>query len=120
MKTVSTAKTRPFAFHLGDVNNSKTLRTNPFPLLQRLRHYPKQLHIQKSTTLTHTSKPAPTTTKMEAYFPPRYYEPRSGFLTFALVMGPVMFILLAGFVAAVYDMTSKSSPGKSHHSLVSE
>ena len=119
MKTVSTAKTRPFALHLGNVNNSKSLRTNPFPLLQQPRHYPKQLHTQKPTTPTPTNNPAPTTTKMEGYLPQTYYEP-NGFLNFALDMGSVMLVLLAGFIAAAYGMTSKSSPGKSYHSLVFE
>ena len=115
MKTVSTAKTRPFAIHLGNVNNSKSLRTYPFPLLQQLRHYSKQLHTQKTTTPT----PAPTTTKMEGYLPQTYYDP-NGLLTFALDMGSVMLVLLAGFIAAAYGMTSKSSPGKFYHSLVFE
>jgi len=56
---------------------------------------------------------------MEGYLPQTYYEP-NGPLTFALDMGSVIFILLAGFIAAAYGMTSKSSPGKSHHLLVFE
>jgi hypothetical protein len=50
---------------------------------------------------------------MEAYLPPRYYEPCSGLLIFALAMGFVMFVLLARSLGAAYDMTAKSSPGKS-------
>ncbi|KAI4918513.1 hypothetical protein J4E90_002898 [Alternaria incomplexa] len=46
---------------------------------------------------------------MEGYLPQTYYEP-NGFLNFALDMGSVMLVLLAGFIAAEYGMTSKSSP----------
>ncbi|KAI4702865.1 hypothetical protein J4E89_010203 [Alternaria sp. Ai002NY15] len=46
---------------------------------------------------------------MEGYLPQTHYEP-NGFLNFALDMGSVMFVLLAGFIAAAYGMTSKSSP----------
>ncbi|KAI4639011.1 hypothetical protein J4E93_009500 [Alternaria ventricosa] len=46
---------------------------------------------------------------MEGYLPQTYYEP-NGLLTFALDMGAVMLVLLAGFIAAAYGMTSKSSP----------
>ncbi|KAI4935734.1 hypothetical protein J4E86_011355 [Alternaria arbusti] len=46
---------------------------------------------------------------MEGYLPQTYYEP-NGLLTFALDMGSVMLVLLAGFIAAAYGMTSKSSP----------
>jgi hypothetical protein len=55
---------------------------------------------------------------MEAYLPPRYYEPRSGIFTFALAMGSVMFVLLAAYMAAAYGMTVKPSPGTSYPSLV--
>jgi hypothetical protein len=54
---------------------------------------------------------------MEAHLPPRYYEPHSGSVTFALDMGVVMLVLLAGYLAAVYGMTAKSSLGKSYGSL---
>jgi len=56
---------------------------------------------------------------MEGYLPQTYYDP-NGLLTFALDMGSVMLVLLAGFIAAAYGMTSKSSPGKFYHSLVFE
>ncbi|RYO57119.1 hypothetical protein AA0113_g8169 [Alternaria arborescens] len=45
---------------------------------------------------------------MEPYLPPRYYELRSGLLTFALVMGFTMFVVFSGF--REYGMTTKSSP----------
>ncbi|KAL1793450.1 hypothetical protein ACET3X_008432 [Alternaria dauci] len=47
---------------------------------------------------------------MEAYLPPRYYEPQSDLFAFSLVMGFAMFVLLAGYKVATYSTITKTSP----------
>jgi hypothetical protein len=51
---------------------------------------------------------------MEAYLPPRYYEPHDGLLIIALAMSFVMFVLIASYKVAAYGITAKSSPGTSY------
>jgi hypothetical protein len=47
---------------------------------------------------------------MEAYLPPTYYEPRSGFLTFLLAAIFFVATVVAAYIAASYAMTKKPRP----------
>jgi hypothetical protein len=47
---------------------------------------------------------------MEAYLPPTYYEPRSGFLTFPLVTIFFVANVVAAYIAASYAMTKEPRP----------